>query len=168
MKLIDGKGRLFGALNVVDLLVAILLIAVVALGAWKIFGATEAITAKKVQITYMVRAEGVDPQIYDEAKKHVPSTLMASGKRLDGEITAVKKSPHMVFVLGQDGQPVWTEDPYHVDLTFTMEAMVTESHDVLTSEVGTQEVRIGKKHFVKSEYIEVEGVVISVERTAQD
>ena len=38
MKIIDEKGRLFGKLNLIDLLVIILLIAAVAAVAWKLVG----------------------------------------------------------------------------------------------------------------------------------
>ena len=38
MKIIDEKGRLFGKLNLIDLLVIVLLIAAVAAVAWKLVG----------------------------------------------------------------------------------------------------------------------------------
>ena len=38
MKLIDEKGRLFGKINLIDLLVVILIVAVIAAVAWKLGG----------------------------------------------------------------------------------------------------------------------------------
>lgn len=167
MKIVDEKGKLFGAVNLVDLLVLILVIGGIALAVWKFTGVSDTFYAKKIQVTYTVKAEGMDTGLYDETLKHIPSTLMASGEKLSGRITGVTKLPHMVCVLGEDGAPIWVEDPYHVDLVFTVEATVTESTGVLLTQVGTQEVRIGKKHIVKSEYIEVEGIVIGLERTEE-
>ncbi|SMC42529.1 DUF4330 domain-containing protein [Papillibacter cinnamivorans] len=167
MKIVDEKGKLFGAVNLVDLVVLILVIGGIALAVWKFTGVSDTFFAKKVQITYTVKAEGLDPELYEQTLKHVPSTLMAAGEKLPGQITGVTKQPHMVCVLGEDGQPIWVEDPYHIDLTFTVEATVTETTNVLMTQVGTQEVRIGKKHIVKSEYIEVEGIITGLERSEE-
>ena len=61
-------------------------------------------------------------------------------------------------VLGPDGQ--WTEDPEHVTLYFTA-STETPTTEVMTTKVGDQEVRIGKKDYIlKSEYIEINGGTI--------
>ena len=56
MKLIDEKGRLFGKVNLIDLLVVILLVAVVAAAVWKL-GGKKAVAAvsdsgKKASFTF--------------------------------------------------------------------------------------------------------------------
>ena len=55
------------------------------------------------------------------------------------------------------------EDPEHVTLYFTA-TTETPTESVMTTKVGDQEVRIGKKDYIlKSEYIEIkDGVIVDV------
>ena len=86
----------------------------------------------------------------------VPTTLMAKGALLDGQIVAVEATPYMV--LGPDGQ--WAEDPDHVNLYLTCKANVPQE-SVVTTKIGEQEVRLGKRDYIlKSEYIEFQGATV--------
>ena len=71
----------------------------------------------------------------------------------------MEKAPY--YVLGADGE--WVEDPEHVTLYFTVTTQ-TPTKEVMTTKVGDQEVRIGKKDYIlKSEYIEIkDGVIVDV------
>lgn len=145
--------------NVVDLIAVILIVAVLAFVGWKLAGrgSGEIGGANTVPIRYTVRCEGVDRSLYENCKAHLPSQLMASGQLYDGKITAVSQEPYQV--LTADGQ--WTEDPQHVTLLFTVEANVPGG-DVMTTEIGKQEVRVGKSDYIlKSEYIEFSDCVIT-------
>ena len=101
--MIDEKGRLFGKLNIVDLLVIlVVLVAVVVLG---------------------------------------------------------------VKFLGKDGgggiNPGKTQVTYTIDLLFTIECNVVNP---VTTEIGTQEVRVGKTHTVKTDKFELmNGVILDCE-----
>ena len=108
------------------------------------------------KVTYVVRAEGVPAELYENCLEHLPSPLMASGALVGGQIEAVEKVPY--YVLGPDGQ--WVEDLDHVTLYFTATTQ-TPTTEVMTTKVGDQEVRIGKKDYIlKSEYIEINGGTI--------
>lgn len=99
---------------------------------------------------------GVPAELYESCAAHLPSPLMASGELVGGQIESVEKAPY--YVLGTDGQ--WVEDPEHVTLYFTA-TTETPTSDVMTTKVGDQEVRIGKKDYIlKSEYVEINGGVI--------
>ena len=109
-----------------------------------------------VQVTYVVRAEGVPVELYENCLEHLPSPLMASGALVGGQIESVEKAPY--YILGPDGQ--WVEDPDHVTLYFTA-TTETPAGEVMTTKVGDQEVRIGKTDYIlKSEYIEIQGGTI--------
>ena len=58
----------------------------------------------------------------------------------------------------------WVEAPEHVTLLFTATTQ-TPSGAVMTTKIGEQEVRIGKKDYIlKSEYIEFkDGTVVDVQ-----
>lgn len=108
------------------------------------------------KVTYTVKVEGVPSELYETCQAHLPSPLMASGALVGGQIESVEKTPY--YVLGPDGE--WVEDPEHVTLYFTA-TTETPSDEVMTTKVGDQEVRIGKKDYIlKSEYIEFQGGTI--------
>ena len=79
----EQKAKRIGKFNVIDILAVILILAIVAFGAMKLMDNSNApVEQEKVQITYVVRAEHVPEEVYDNCQKHIPSTLMASGALL--------------------------------------------------------------------------------------
>ena len=160
--MIDEKGRLFGKINIVDLLVILVILIGAAVVAVKFLGpgSTAAINPAKTHVTYQVLVEGVQPEVYENVQKHIPGTLMASGEFLDGQVTAVTATPHASEAsVSASGDmllvPVASD---LLDLVFTIECNVVNP---VTTEIGPQEVRIGKTHIVKTDKFELtNGVII--------
>ena len=156
----EQKAKKIGKLNVIDLIAIVLIVAVLALAAWKFLGGNgDSINAEQAQtkVTYQVKVEGVAPELYDNCLKHLPSPLMASGALVGGQIESVEMEPY--YVLSSSGE--WVEDPDHVTLYFTA-TTETPAGEVMTTQVGDQEVRIGKTDYIlKSEYIEFSGGTIT-------
>ncbi len=148
--------------NVVDIIAVILIAAVLVFVGYKLVrrGQNTGGSTPMVDVTYVVRAEGVAAELYDNCLEHLPSPLMASGKLVGGEVLSVEKAPY--FVLGPDGQ--WVEDPEHVTLFFTARTQTPDTA-VMSTKVGDQEVRIGKTDYIlKSEWIEFQKcTVVDVE-----
>lgn len=143
--------------NVIDIIVVVLIIAALAFVGYK-FSHRGSGGGNTVHIDYTVRCENVPKQVYENAQKHLPSQLMASGTLFDGHIKAVKESPY--YVLSGDGK--WTEDPEHVTLTFDVDCNVANTGAAMTTKVGDQEVRVGKSDYIlKSEYIELDNCTIT-------
>lgn len=146
-------------LNVIDVIAVILILAVLGFVGYKLAnrgGGSGGESAKTIHVTYVCKAEGVDPALYDNCKEHLPSTLMASGQLLGGQIESVEQTPY--YTLDESGN--WVEDPYHVNLYFTASIDVPDEA-VQTTKVGDQEVRVGKTDYVlKSEYIEFSNVTV--------
>ena len=155
----EQKAKRIGKLNIIDLIAIVLIVAVLALAAWKFIGKNgDSISYDRPQtkVTYQVKVEGVAPELYENCQAHLPSPLMASGALVGGQIESVEMEPY--YVLGPDGQ--WIEDPEHVTLLFTA-TTETPAGEVMTTKVGDQEVRIGKTDYIlKSEYIEFSGGTI--------
>ena len=147
----EQKAKRFGKFNIIDILAVILILAVVAFAGMKLMDNNDTpAQIEKVQITYVVKAECVPVEVYENCQKHIPSKLMASGALLNGEIVSVEKEPYLV--LGGDNN--WIEDPAHVNLLFTVKTE-TPKTAVMTTKVGEQEIRIGKAdHIIKTEWIE--------------
>jgi len=138
--------------NIVDIIAVVLILAVLVFVGYKMMnrGSGQAVQQEKVKVTYTVKAEGVAAELYENVKKHLPSKMMASGAFVGGEIIAAEKQPY--YVLGPDGE--WVEDPYHINLLLTAQTEVVGGSIMLTK-VGEQEVRVGKEHIIKSEYVEL-------------
>ena len=151
----EQKKRRF---NVVDIIAVILILAVLAFAGTKLMsrgGSGAAVEQTKIPVTYLAKAEGVDARLYENCLEHLPSKMMASGALVGGEIVSVEKEPYMVMTPAGD----WVEDPERVNLIFT--ATTTVNHEaVITTKVGDQEIRIGKGHILKSEFIEFEATTI--------
>ena len=83
---------------------------------------------------------------------------MADGAMIDAYVTGVTAQPNTTTAVTDDGQYVVTEDPMYLDLYFTLEGAVSNT---ITQLVGTQEVRVGRSHFVKTLDFELTGTVTS-------
>lgn len=159
MKIIDKKGRLFGLINIIDLLVIILLIALVAVGA-KRFGNKGPVgetTTKKGVITAEVKdvrdvtANNIkvgDP-IYDYDK----GTYL--GKIVTAEVEPYKDKTEYQGKFYNSVVP----DKYRV--TMTIDADVKDTQDFY--QVGTEQVRIGAEMRIKNKSITTFMTILGVE-----
>ena len=149
-EIMEEKAKRIGKFNIVDIIAVLLILAVLAFAGIKLAhrGGGETVEAAMTKVTYVVRAEGVPVELYENCLEHLPSPLMASGALVGGQIESVEKKPY--YVLGPDGQ--WVEDPDHVTLYFTATtetptgAVMTTTltinvHDKITQAagVGTQD-----------------------------
>ena len=112
----------------------------------------------KPTLTYTVRVMEVDPATYENVCQFVDKAsgkkdqLMASGSMLDGYVVDVVATEHIPTANDVVGGET-------LDLVFTVEVVPTDS---LVNAVGTQEVRIGKTHILKSAHLEFEeGVILT-------
>ncbi|MEG1577764.1 MAG: DUF4330 domain-containing protein [Oscillospiraceae bacterium] len=162
MKVVDEKGKLFGKINIIDLLVIVLVIGAIALVGWKLIGNRGADIGKTVGITYSAVATEVDPAVYEKICTYVnraegkKDQMMANGDMLNGYVVDVTAAPHVNYQPDATGKitPTTEEGPNaRLDLTFTMEAQVANP---IVNKVGTQEVRVGKWHIVKTAHFEFE------------
>ena len=144
-------------LNIIDIIAVVVILAAVVFVGYKLMDrGGDTVQPEMVKVTYKVKKEGVPAEMYENSKKHLPSKLMASGAFVGGEIIDVEEEPY--YVLGPDGE--WILDETHTTLIFTAVTEVAKSNVMLTK-VGEQEVRVGKEHILKSEYIEFIGCVIT-------
>ena len=159
MKIIDKRGRLFGLINIVDLLVIILLLALVMVGV-KRFGNKAAVgeaTTKKGVVTAEVKdvrdvtANNIkvgDP-IYDYDK----GTLI--GKIATAEVEPYKDKTEY------QGKFYKAEVPGKFRVIITIDADVKETQDFY--QVGTEQVRIGAEMRIKNKSITTFMTILGVE-----
>ena len=148
MKIIDKNGRLFGKLNLIDLAVILVIVVVAAALGMKLFGndAVEAVTSPDVTVSYQVVCEDVPEAVADYCTENYAGQLLSSGKLLNAYITGCEA----------------VEMPDEtIDLYFTIEG--TASYAGYTYKMGSQEVRVGMEHLVKTSDIECNGVICALE-----
>ena len=170
-----GKnGKLFGKINIIDLLVLILAVGIVIAVALKMTGRMGAVVPEVgTDITYTVRVERVDAEVYenikdfiDDAKKNGKpgDQLMSNGARLEAFITdavAVPTQEKTEVAVGGNYVGIVTAGKDLLDVTFTVQGHVANN---TKTELGSQEVRVGKAHIIKTTHFELPyGTILTCE-----
>jgi len=156
-------------INIVDIIIIFVILAVAAFFGLKFFGGMEKTIDNPGQITFTVLVEAVPVESYENIKDTLPSKTIANGSYIDCEIKSVTAEPCTVNKIEKSNG----SNPYvvteiapsgeFVNLTFTITATV--NLDSILTEVGTQEVRVGRSHIVKTKQFEFTGTILTVDRT---
>lgn len=174
MKIMDEKGRLFGKLNIIDLLVILLVIAAAVL--FFLRKTQPAPVETQFEVVYQVRALRIEPEIYEQFKQFVDPqqglkdqmfSSDSNNKLLNAYVEDCTASPHVEYLATSDGQVKRAEssdDDDRLDVVFTIRAWVT---DPVSNQVGTQQIRVGAGHYVKTTHFESSGTIIAVDRMDQ-
>lgn len=165
MKVIDEKGKIFGKINIIDLLVLLAIVFVGIMLGMKLVGGDKTLGGD-IKLAYTVKVEGVEEAVYLSMQQMpMPDRLMAAGSLLNGQVTAMTAQPTTEQELRVTPnaygtpEPVTLAAPNLYDLFFTVEAYVTNE---VKRELGTQEIRLGKRHILKTQNFEFEnGQIIS-------
>lgn len=158
----EQKAKRIGKLNIIDLIAIVLIVAVLALAAWKFIGKNgDSISYDRPQtkVTYQVKVEGVAPELYE--KLSGPSAVSADGLRCAGGRPDRGRGEGDLSGAGCQWKLGHGPGPCDVDLHRDHHHPTAE---VMTTKVGDQEVRIGKTDYIlKSEYIEFsDGTITNV------
>ena len=159
MKVIDEKGKLFGKLNIIDLLVIIFVIAAVIVVGMKFLGGEDEVVST-TRLTYTVRVTAQSEQVAERVAEYVDTAsgkrdqLMANDLMVDAYIIDYWTEPTAYHKMSNGTVEIFDADTAEaglVDICFVIEANVANT---LMNEVGTQQVRIGKDHIVKTTHLE--------------
>ncbi len=163
MKIINEKGKLFGIINVVDLLVLLAALAVAAGVGYKLFAPRiQEASSPLVDMTVVVRVRGVMPYLSAELERSSPvgKRMVAGSDYIDGDIVDMQFEEYTQIVATDDGRLVETSDGLRKDVIFTIKSKVRK--DTPTPKIGTQEVRAGRTFIVKTNDFETTGSIVSV------
>lgn len=160
----EKKTRRF---NIVDILVLILVVIIAVAVVLKLTGHLGPATANMTtSVTYTVKVPDVDKEIYENIQQYFPDDqLMADGALVDGYVKSVTAEPHVnkVTVSSADEALIIPAQGDTLDLTFTITA---NGVSATTTKIGTQEVRVGKEHIVKTTHFEfTKGEIVSCDWT---
>lgn len=157
MKLIDTKGKLFGLVNIVDLLVLVAVLLVLGGAAYKFKGHSGGEgAAKTVRVT--VLAPGIRPEMLTNVK--VGDKMVSGSSFTNVVIKDVKTRPAYMITTDSAGRRVEAIDPYLKDLIVTVEGKTVISG--ATINLGGQEIRRSKDYFIKSLDYDFKGMIMDV------
>lgn len=164
MKLINEKGKLFGIINVVDLIcIIIALLLIVGVG-WKILGPkVQETVSPTTTMTTVFRIRGASPHLLSELERRDPTgyQLIAGNDYVDGAfVTSMEFAPYVTQAIRDDGVIVDTEDPSKRDVIITVESTISSTTPIL--KIGNQEVRSGRTFTLKTKYLETIAIIESV------
>jgi len=159
LKLIDNKGKLFGIINIIDLMV-IILVALLAYGGvtrLKQSPVAEAETKKalvtiEISNVRMATVNGIE--VGDKLYHYDKGTLF-------GTIVDMKVEPYKEPVESGDGRWVLAEVPEKYVVTLKVEADAKDSADVVV--IGGEHTRIGTQFRLKNKKVAVTSTVLGVE-----
>ena len=166
MSVIDEKGKLGGKINIIDLIVILVVLAAVA--AVFVLGGRGSGSGGAQHVIYTVEVQGVDEDVYKNIQNMLPSQLLSSEQLQDGYVTKVEGKlvpendqaridayQNIYFV----GMRPGLAGSY--DVVCTIEANIT---DTVNSKIGSQEIRVGRNHIVKTVDFELDsGIIITKE-----
>ena len=172
MKIVDENGKLFKKVNLVDAIVAVLLAVIVIAIGWKVISGVVSARQEREAAALAENYENSPHLVYDvictdvprkvaesfQAQMNLPMAerqLMSMGNALEGYITGCSFTPDDE----EDENSLCT-------VLFTLEVVPEEKDGIFS--IGTQEVRLGKAHIVKTYYIETSGWVYSMDPLAPE
>ena len=164
MKIVNEKGKLFGIINVVDLIILLAVILVIGAILWQVFGnkVTDAIS-KQEEMTIVVSIAGSHPDLVAEVERQglVGDRLVGGNQYLDAYITDVWLKDYVMQVPTAQGTIVDAVDP--TQKTIYIEIKCQVAADSPTPKIGSQEIRAGRTYIVKTQTFECSGIIYYVQ-----
>lgn len=163
MKIVNEKGKLFGVINVIDLVI-LLCIALVAVAAVYKFAAPAAsdVIAPKSDMTVTMRVRGAMDYLEEEVLKlEAGERLIMGSDYVDAEVVSVESVPYLSAATSDEGKFITAEDPQKSDLLIKIHSKQSKNDPIL--KIGNQEIRIGRGFIFKTQTIEVNAIIEKVE-----
>ncbi len=161
MKIIDGKGKLFGKVSLIDIFIILLIIASVFIVINR-FGGNNSFSGADKEITYTILVEGVREPTYNALtdEKHTAITEKETGRELGNIVSVEKKDSYIPSSLANgDYKLVKNEGRY--DLTVTVKVYGSEAVNSYYASSGRQ-LMVGEDINFTSEILETNGIVTSI------
>ncbi|MCI5897437.1 MAG: DUF4330 domain-containing protein [Anaerovoracaceae bacterium] len=164
MKIVNEKGKLFGIINLADLLVLVLIVAVIAGVGVKLFG-TQVQNKVAPQVDCIVEVDiiGTSPRILNEIERQdlKGERIVSGNEYLNATIEDVWFEDYIVQTPRDDGTIVNSTDPSKKDVIVKIKTTVPEG--TASPKIGSQELRAGKTYIVKTQRFECSGTIRYVE-----
>jgi hypothetical protein len=157
-RFLDERGRIFGKVNVVDLLVLLVIVAVVAFAAVRMTGGSS--KPIPVKVTYTV--EEVRQATVDVLTDALQSraTVRDDGGTVLGKVVDVVPTPTVEESMTAEGEVKAVNSPVFSDVDIVVQGEGRQSGS--TVRIGSVPIRVGKKVTLVGTKFEVQTVIMGV------
>lgn len=161
-KIIDERGRLFGKISVIDILVVLMALALLAVVWFRFFSGDEVIGrfSEKETFTYVIRVDGIRQYTLD-AIKEGDVLYDNDNETVLGTVTKVERVPAERYYATVDGQYVMGYQPERYDMFLTVEAEGIVK-DGLCYASRTFEINRNREIYYHTKYLVGYGIVWSI------
>ncbi|WP_213951311.1 DUF4330 domain-containing protein [Tepidanaerobacter syntrophicus] len=157
MHIIDNKGRIFGLINIIDLLVILVILAVVARFGTKIHQSSVGSQAKDIETVLYVKevkdATADVIKVGDTVKETKTNGVL-------GKVTNVEVKPSETLVETADGRIVVYPNPVLKDVYITVKGTGSVNENAIV--LGSNEIRIGTSLQIKTNIYSVTSTVMEI------
>lgn len=160
-KIIDSKGKLFGKLNIIDLLI-IIVVLILALSATKKLDETAAKKNTDKTIVYTVKIQQVRQATVDALYKETEGIIDFETKKAIGDIVDIEVSKAIEPLELVDGSYTTAQYENKFDMNVTMKVKGTETEDNYYTMDG-KTIIVGGGLNLYNGYANISGVVSGVE-----
>ena len=163
MKIVNEKGKLFGIINPVDLIVILAVVAIVAAVGVKFLRApVEAVVSERQEMEVTLRVRGAMPSLVDAACAIEPGTRLIAGNDYiaGASVVSVSAEDYVYTIADDKGVTVESVDPMKKDLVIVIKGSGSPADAIL--KIGNQEVRTGRGFIFKTNTIEVNTTIDAV------
>lgn len=159
MKIINEKGKLFGIINPVDLIVLILILSIAGGVAYKfLFSQTPVMAEKEVYVT--LYAQQQLQEVADSIKKG--DKLVANNQYTNAEVVEViDVKPAVTVSPNYEGKSVESEHPLWKDIKIMIKDKINPAS--LPLKAGGQEIRVGYPYIFKTQTVEANSRITKIE-----
>lgn len=159
MRIIDEKGKLFGLINVIDLFVLVIIVALVGFGAYKMVNVNPTVAVNNKQA--VMRFEITEVRDYTYNVIQVGETVKDYDKNIVyGKVVKVEKTPAKRYVTTADGRVVVATVPDKLDVSIYVQGTATSNNNIIL--MGNNEIFVGASLALKGQKFTVRGTVLEV------
>lgn len=139
--MIDKQGRLFGKINIFDLLVILILVVIAGRVVYVKLNVPQIVAPPQDKVSIEFRGEVLNP-VADVVAVGQKVTDKRTGVYL-GEIQEIEITPLPVAVAGANGAVIWADSPRHVEVRMVLSNQGTVTANVY--QLGALGVRVGER-----------------------
>ncbi len=158
MKLMDKKGRLFGIVSIMDLLIIIVVIAIGFVGYTKFIkepSGNSGAQSNKKEIYIVAEAYRQDANVVASIKEG--DELVSKNKYQEGKIEYVEIRDNDYVATDKDGNLIAAKNPLEKTIEVGITCQANVSGPYIDS--GNQEIKVGLGYYIKTSKGEIHGVV---------
>ncbi len=165
MKIINDKGKLFGIINPVDLVVVIIILSIVVGVGYRFLssklnaGENSALSGEK-EVYVTLYAQQQMPEVADAINKG--DKLIANNQYTSAEVVEIiSNEPAATVSPNSDGKSVKSTHPLWRDLKIKIKDKINPSNPILKA--GEQEIRVGYPYIFKTQTVEANSRITKIE-----